>query len=92
MNKDQMITVLKKTKQLLSRPDNDFAWSSWEDESVAISDIDSWISRVSDDSVQDTQGLALLFAPTGRIQEVSVSSGWGQEFLDLASRFDEALK
>jgi len=92
MNKDQMITVLKETKQLLSRPDNDFAWSSWEDESVAISDIDSWISRVSDDSVQDTQGLALLFAPTGRIQEVSVSSGWGQEFLDLASRFDEALK
>jgi len=30
-----------------------------------------------------------LFAPTGPIQEVSLSSGWGQEFLELAERFDK---
>ena len=36
--------------------------------------------------------LKLLFAPTGSIQEVSISSGWGQEFLSLSARFDEVIK
>jgi hypothetical protein len=35
--------------------------------------------------------LSVLFAPTGPVQEVSVSSGWGDEFLILANEFDAAL-
>jgi hypothetical protein len=34
--------------------------------------------------------IEVLFAPTGPIQEVSMSSGWSREFLRLAERFDEA--
>jgi hypothetical protein len=33
----------------------------------------------------------VLFLPTGPIQEVSLSSGWAQEFLDLADRYDQAV-
>ena len=33
---------------------------------------------------------AALFLPTGPIQEVSLSSGWGDEFVALADRFDLA--
>jgi hypothetical protein len=36
--------------------------------------------------------LRVLFAPTGPIQEVSVSSGWGDAFLELADRFDDAMQ
>ena len=39
----------------------------------------------------DMAKLRLLFAPTGASQETSVSSGWGEEFVDLANRFDLAL-
>ena len=35
--------------------------------------------------------MQVLFAPTGPVQEVSISSGWGEEFLTLASRFDTEL-
>ncbi|HEX8181606.1 MAG TPA: hypothetical protein VF525_18845 [Pyrinomonadaceae bacterium] len=35
--------------------------------------------------------MEVLFAPTGPMQEVSLSSGWGEEFLALAERFDEAM-
>ena len=35
--------------------------------------------------------LETLFAPTGPLQEVSVSSGWGEEFLNMARRFDAAM-
>ena len=36
------------------------------------------------------QSLSLLFAPTGSLQEVASSTGWGDAFLRLAARFDEA--
>ena len=32
----------------------------------------------------------MLFLPTRPVQEVGLSSGWGDEFLELASRFDRA--
>jgi hypothetical protein len=35
--------------------------------------------------------VAIVFAPTGPMQEVSLSRGWGQEFLTLAERFDAAM-
>ena len=31
-----------------------------------------------------------LFGPTGPIQEISIDNGWGDSFLQLASRFDSA--
>jgi hypothetical protein len=34
--------------------------------------------------------MAILFLPTGPMQEVSLSSGWGDEFVALADRFDRA--
>jgi len=34
--------------------------------------------------------LWLLFAGTGAIQDVAESSGWGEEFIALADRFDIA--
>jgi hypothetical protein len=34
--------------------------------------------------------LSILFAPTGSIQEVSLSSGWGDELIHLSVDFDRA--
>jgi hypothetical protein len=74
-----------------SRPDNDFAWSSWKDAPAALSEIDGIIARIESGDMPERTAISVLFLPTGPIQEVSVSSGWGQEFLDLASRFDSAV-
>jgi hypothetical protein len=38
------------------------------------------------------QRLKLLFAPTGDLQETSISGGWAEEFLALSFRFDDALE
>ena len=35
--------------------------------------------------------LEILFAPTGDLQETAIDNGWGDEFLDLAARFERAL-
>jgi hypothetical protein len=34
----------------------------------------------------------VVFAPTGPMQEVSLGSGWGDEFLGVADRWDAALR
>jgi len=56
----------------------------------ALKEIDGYISRVEAGDSTSHMGLTLLFAPTGNIQEVAESSGWGREFLKLAERFDSA--
>jgi hypothetical protein len=35
--------------------------------------------------------LQTLFAPTGPLQETSMSGGWADEFLALSDRFDKAI-
>ena len=84
---EKLISVIRDTRQYLAREGNDYSWSSWNDQEQALSEIDSVLAQLEGGSVPDIE---VLFAPTGPIQEVSVSSGWSREFLKLAEQFDEA--
>jgi hypothetical protein len=85
-----LLAVLADTRVCLARPDNDFSWSSFLDADAALYELDGLTAAVRASGVVPAM-LAVLFAPTGPIQEVSLSSGWGTEFLGLADRFDAAL-
>ena len=82
----KLTAVLREAKALLSLEGNDFSWSSWRDQNQAISEIDSIITKLEKGSIPD---MRVLFAPTGPIQEVSLSSGWGNKFMEVAERFDQ---
>lgn len=73
-------------------PDNDFAWSSWEDGPAALAELDRQIATIDAGELPPELDLAVLFAPTGPMQEVSLSSGWAYEFLAVASKFDEVAE
>ena len=83
---NKLITILREAKAFLALDGNDFSWSSWRDQNQAIYEIDSIIIKLENGSVPD---IRVLFAPTGPIQEVSLSSGWGHEFIELAEQFDK---
>ena len=87
-----LIKVLHEARGLLTRPENDFAWSSWDSPADALRQMDGLILRVESGDLSAQMDLTLLFAPTGNIQEVAESSGWGHEFLALAERFDAAIQ
>jgi len=91
-NTPKLVEVFKEVRELLSRRENDFTWSSWEGEADAVREVDSILDQLQVGRAFDPRLLQVLFAPTGPIQEVSLSSGWGQEFIVLANRFDEALE
>jgi hypothetical protein len=86
---DNLIDVLLEARRLIALPGNDFSWSSFVDRAAALEEIDGGISRLREGAT-DTGDMAVLFLPTGPIQEVSLSSGWGDEFVALADRFDRA--
>ena len=86
----RLVSVLHEAQAVLRRPNNDFAWSKWNDAITAVREIDLHIAAIERGDLSRWSDLALLFAPTGAIQEVAESSGWGVEFLALASRFDQA--
>jgi hypothetical protein len=83
-----LLTVMTEIRRLLALPDNDFAWSSWRDQRAALADINRSIADLKQGAVPH---LSLLFAPTGPLQDVSLRSGWGAEFLALAERFDSEM-
>ena len=82
----KLIDMLKESKRLVAQEGNDFSWSSWIDQHHALSEIDSIIAELQNGSVPE---IGVLFAPTGPMQEVSLCSGWGNQFLELAERFDK---
>jgi hypothetical protein len=83
-----LLAVMTAIRQLVALPDNDFAWSAWRDHQAALADMDRSITALQQGVVPP---LSWLFAPTGPLQEVSLRSGWGAEFLALATRFDAAM-
>ena len=88
---EKLVEILGEVRGFLARPGNDYTWSSWEDATAALREVDGVIARIKSGDMPKRSDIELLFLPTGPIQEVSVSSGWGQEFLELASRFDTAM-
>jgi hypothetical protein len=86
-----LISVFEEARRLLDSPENDFAWSSWNDREDALKEIDEILSGLRSGALPGELTMETLFAPTGPIQEISLSSGWGVEFIKLAGRFDEAM-
>jgi hypothetical protein len=88
----ELAGVLRAARALLALPGNDFAWSSWADAPTALAALDGPIAAVEAGELPPPLDLAVLFAPTGPMQEVSLSSGWAHEFLAVAARFDTAAE
>ncbi len=88
----ELVAVLRRARELLALPGNDFWWSSWKDASAALREIDRHIAVVERGRLPPRTDLTVLFAPTGPIQEVGISSGWADAFLAVAERFTAAAE
>ena len=86
--RESLIEVLEEAKGLVARSGNDFSWSGWRDREEALAEIQALIARAKVGDESKRLDVRVLFAPTGPLQELSMSSGWADDFLKLASRFD----
>jgi hypothetical protein len=86
---ESLIHVLEASVELIGLPDNDFSWSSWEDEAQAKAELLGLIDVLKSGGLPRQLDVAVLFTATGPLQELSLSSGWADTFLKLADRYDE---
>jgi hypothetical protein len=89
-DRQALMDVLREVRARLALPDNEFMWSSWEDADAALAEVDGLIEWLEAGVLPDRFAISVLFLPTGPIQEVAISSGWGDDFLVLADRYDAA--
>ena len=84
-----VLAVLRDARALVARPGNTFL-RSWPDAATALDELDALIAYVAAGSAIPVAA-AVLFLPTGPLQELSLDSGWGEEFVALVDRFDAAV-
>ena len=90
-NRMVLYSVLATTKSLLevASPEDSFFGHSAVD---SIKVIDSAILYFHDPEKNDyPEDLVSLFAPTGALQELSMSNGWDKVYLKLSESFDKTI-
>jgi hypothetical protein len=90
--KIELLTLLDKVLDLVSLPGNDFIFSSWSGVDEAAREIQRYRSEILQDDFTHLARLEVIFSPTGPLQELSLSNGWGTKFIDLAEKFDWVIK
>lgn len=91
MSQEALVFVLQDVRALLGRPGNDFAYSRWNGPDQAVAEIDDILRRIEAAETIRLSSIEILFAPTGSLEEVSEASGWGEAFVQLNQRFEEAI-
>jgi len=89
---DEVVAILDQVVHVLHLPNTDVVWSRYNSVEEAMVDIQQHIDRLRRGDLSKIDDLTLLFAPTGSLQEISISNGWGEGFLYLAARFDRAIE
>lgn len=89
--RQELIDLLLEARTLVTRPDNNFIYSSWLDVGHAATEVDGILAALTSGGTLPEAALASVLLPTGPMQELAIESGWGDEFVDLAARIDGAI-
>lgn len=84
----ELINIFECLIELINYPDNDFAWSIWDNSSEASNKLQNIIILLKSGDLPNKDDITFLFLPTGSLQEVSISSGWGDIFIKIADKYD----
>ncbi|MEI5681886.1 MULTISPECIES: hypothetical protein [unclassified Mesorhizobium] len=63
----------------------------FDNEEDFIAEMEDMLAQLRSGSMPNKLKMKVIFAPTGPLQEASISSGWADEYLRLAGRFDVEL-
>jgi len=87
-----IIEILETIKKLILEPRTDISWSTFDNKDDLIIEIDAHIQKLKLKDFSKVRDLILLFAPTSDFQEISLSSGWSKDYLNISEKFDFAIR
>jgi hypothetical protein len=91
MNITEAIKQISRLKILLSLPTTDVIWSNYNSADEVIKDLEDIEKGLKRSDKNAVDRLYFLLAPTGSLQEISISSGWGNEYLEIAATLEKSV-
>jgi hypothetical protein len=88
---DTLIEIIEIIKGKIT-PDTDIVWTRYNSVEELNIDLDKIINGILKNENGTFSKLEILFAPTGSFQELSLTNGWGEEFLKLSEMFDYQIE
>ncbi len=87
-----IINILEVVKEIIKATDTDFIWTGFDSEEEIINELDHHILKLKMEDFSEIEDLIVWFLPTADIQEISLSSGWNDQYLFISEIFDKAIK
>ena len=87
-NNFQKIGQLLRKIRAKIQDDTDVLWTHYNDTKTFIEDLESDIKAIENCDRKTLEKIKINFLPTSTYQEISLSNNWGDEFLKIASDFD----
>ncbi len=91
-NNNDLLGLLGEMRTLIDSPNTSVLWSQFDSVEDVLNTLDTLKRRVELGDNKVISELKIFFAPTGSFQEISIDSGWGEKFIELAIRFDEIIE
>ena len=89
---ENLIKLLNEIIELVSTQDTSMVWSTYDTKEVLILELKNYIQRLQNNDFSPIEQLISLFLPTGDLQEIAISSGWGEEYLSISKKFDKLIQ
>jgi len=97
-NKISFYNDFQKVKQILeiikrhTTDETDVVWAGYNNVHEFLIDLKTDIEKISFCDFETLDRLSLEFAPTSTYQELSLSNGWANEYINISERFDKFYK
>lgn len=92
MEYHQLVEIVDEILEHVKNGSDIYTFSKWKDKQEVLAQITNLRNLIFSGDNTAVNRFNLLFGPTGSLQELSIDNGWGNVFLELASRWDEAYK
>jgi len=84
----KIIDLLTEINDFLKIHHIDFNWSGYRNIESLLAEINTYIISLNNLDHSSIKNINVLFAPTGPLQELSISNGWTDYYIDLSNRYD----
>jgi len=90
-NLSNLIILIEKIKDLIKQQGTNVLWTHYNSEEEVIDELGRHIMLLHKGDFSKINTLILLFSPTSDLQELSISNGWGNQYLEIAEKFDKII-
>ncbi|ACT03324.1 hypothetical protein [Paenibacillus sp. JDR-2] len=91
-NYHKIIYLLEELRARVESPLTDLFWSSYNSVSEILEEIDSYVIRLTAMDIEVMKDIQFFIAPTGSMQEISISNGWASEFVAISGMLDQLME